>query len=150
MEKFTCTIESGDRGRVFITMPFDPAALWGKKGRHYVTGTINGHPFQGSLGSRGGSYFMPLNKELQSAAGVAPGDKVKVTIEADAPQEDGLPDDVDAALAASAMARTFFDGLSAFYRNSYLKWIESAKKTETRTARVGEMIGLLEEGKKQR
>ena len=147
---FETSVESGERGRVFITIPFDPSEEWGKKSRHYVTGTINGTGFSGSLGSRGGAYFMPLNKELQRSTGLAPGDTVAVVMEpAEAPGKD-LPEDMESALAAAPDAAEFFLGLSAFYRNQDVAWIESAKKEETRQARIREAIELLKGGRKQR
>jgi len=40
--------------------------------------------------------------------------------------------------------------LATFYRNTYIKWIESAKRPETRAARIEEMVQLLKAGKKQK
>jgi len=149
-EKFKTTIESGERGRVFITIPFVPNDKWGKKPRHFVKGTIQGVEFKGSLGARDGAYFMPVSKQLQSDADVGPGDTVSVVIEADTASTSELPEDLEAALAKAKKARAFFDGLSAFYRNTYVKWIVEAKKPETRAARVTQTVALLTEGKKQR
>jgi hypothetical protein len=136
---------------VFVTIPFAPNDKWGKKPRHFVKGTINTTAFNGSLGSRGGSYFFPVNKELQDQAAIGPGDAVTVVIE---PQDGGasgdLPDDLVRALATAPKARDFLDGLSAFYRNTYVKWITEAKKPETRAARVEQTVALLVQGKKQR
>jgi len=150
-ERFTTKIETGERGRVFITIPFIPGDKWGKKPRHFVTGTINGVAFSGSLGSRGGSHFMPINKDLQSNAGVGPGDAVTVVIE---PQAAGatsdLPEDLAQALADEPEARAFLEGLSAFYRNTYLTWITGAKQAETRAAHVEQTVKLLQQKKKQR
>ena len=36
------------------------------------------------------------------------------------------------------------------YRNTYIKWIEGAKRPETRAARIAEMISLLRAGEKQK
>ncbi len=150
-ERFKTTIETGERGRVFITIPFVPNDKWGKKPRHFVTGTLNGVAFSGSLGSRGGAHFMPVNKELQGKASVEPGDAVTVMIE---PQGAGttsdLPEDLAQALADEPEAREFLEGLSAFYRNTYLKWITEAKKPETRADRVHQTVKLLQQKKKQR
>jgi hypothetical protein len=147
---FDTIVESGDRGRVFIVIPFDPSEQWGKKARHYVRGTIDGTPFEGSLGARGGVFFMPVNKELQKAGGIAPGNRVSVVMEsADAAGSD-LPQDLEQALAGAPDARAFLDGLSAFYRNQYVTWITDAKKAETRASRVDRTVELLKAGKKQR
>ena len=66
------------------------------------------------------------------------------------PQSDQLPADVASALEAEPQAKAFFEALATFYRNSYLKWIESAKRPETRASRIAEMIQLLKAGQKQR
>jgi hypothetical protein len=151
-EQFESRVESGERGRVFITIPFLPNDKWGKKPRHFVKGTLNGVAFCGSLGARGGKYFMPVNKDLQSQASVGPGDPVTVVIEPEgANKADGdLPEDLETALAGETAARQFLDGLSAFYRNTYCKWITEAKKPETRASRVEQTVKLLKQKKKQR
>jgi hypothetical protein len=150
-EKFKTKIETGERGRVFITMPFVPSDKWGKKPRHFVKGTINGVAFSGSLGSRGGIHFMPVNKDLQSEAAISPGDAVTVIIEPQgAAAASDLPEDLENALADNPSAREFLEGLSAFYRNSYLAWIAAAKKPETRASRVEQTVKLLAQKQKQR
>jgi uncharacterized protein YdeI (YjbR/CyaY-like superfamily) len=40
--------------------------------------------------------------------------------------------------------------LATFYRNNYIRWIESAKRPETRRGRIAEMVDLLKAGTKQR
>jgi uncharacterized protein YdeI (YjbR/CyaY-like superfamily) len=58
--------------------------------------------------------------------------------------------DVVSALDAEPQAKAFFESLATFYRNTYIKWIEGAKRPETRAARIKEMIDLLKAGKKQK
>lgn len=147
---FETSVEAGERGRIFIPVPFDPAEAWGRKARHHVAGTINGAAFQGSLGVRGGAYFFPLNKEMQQKAGVAPGDRVRVIMAPAEAAESEVPGELAAALAAEPEAGRFFEGLSAFYRNQYVGWVTGAKKAETRDSRVREVVELLRAGKKQR
>jgi Bacteriocin-protection, YdeI or OmpD-Associated/Domain of unknown function (DUF1905) len=150
-QKFKTNVEAGERGRVFITIPFVPNDKWGKKPRHFVKGTINTTAFSGSLGSRGGANFFPINKDLQDQAKIGPGDAVTVTIEPqDTAASSDLPEDLERALAGEPKALEFFQGLSTFYRNTYLKWITEAKKAETRTTRVEQTVKLLKQGKKQR
>jgi len=47
-------------------------------------------------------------------------------------------------------SRAFFESLATFYRNTYINWIEGAKRPTTRAARIGEMIELLKAGRKQK
>lgn len=149
-QHFKTIVQQGERGRVFIALPFNPSDVWGKKQRHYVAGTINGMDFRGSLGSDGERYFMPLGAAWRRGCGIKAGDAMTVVLWPEGPQQDTLPEDIARALAAEPKASEFFSSLATFYRNTYIKWIESAKKPETRAARIAEMIGLLKAGKKQR
>lgn len=149
-KRFDTTISSGERGRVFIELPFDAHEAWGKKKRHFVRGTINGTEYEGSLGVRGGAYFMPVNAALQKKAGVGPGDAVSVVMEDASATASNLPDDLAQALSAEPEAKSFFDTLSSFYQNEYIEWVEGAKKPATRASRLTATVESLKHGKKQR
>jgi len=82
--------------------------------------------------------------------GMEAGSKVDLVLSPEGPQSEGLSPDVSAALDAEPQAKAFFESLATFYRNTYIKWIESAKRPETRTARIKEMLELLKAGKKQK
>ena len=144
------TVVSKSGSRVFIAIPFDPNDVWGIKGRHHVTGTVSGHGVRGSLGSDGKQYFLPLGAAWRRGCGIDAGDNVEVVLSPEGPQSEALSPDVVAALDAEPQAKAFFESLATFYRNTYIKWIESAKKPETRAARIEEMIALLKAGKKQK
>src|SRR5688500_17188273 len=139
-QRFKTTILSGDRGRVFINLPFDPAAVWGKQKRHYVKGTINDFPFAGSLGVNDGQYFMPLNKEFRDQAGLFSGDVITVDMELDTAQSEPIPDDLASALQYEPEAQTFFAVLTPFYRITYIAWINESIHHDTRTARHAHTI----------
>jgi hypothetical protein len=142
-QRFSATVESGERGRVFVRIPFDPNEVWGKKARHYVRGTLAGTPFETSLGARGGVVFFPIGKELRATAGVDVGSTVKVVIVPTEATSVGPPEDLDAALRRSKAARAFFDGLTPFARNQWIGWITSAKREETRKGRVAKAVKQL-------
>jgi hypothetical protein len=148
--EFDTALEADQRGRVRIRMPFDPSEAWGKKQRHYIRGTLNGVEFEGSLGSRGGAWYFPVNKALQQKAKAGPGDDVHVVIEPSESPEADVPDDLARALADEPRAKEFFDGLSGFYRRQYVGWIQEAKREETRVSRVAEVVELLNQERKQR
>ena len=136
--------------RVFVPIPFNPNEVWGVKQRHYITGTVNGHGVRGSLGSDGMQYFLPLGAAWRRGCGLDTGDKVDVVLLPEGPQSENLSTDVANALDAEPQAKAFFESLATFYRNTYIKWIESAKRPETRAARIVEMVELLNAGKKQK
>ena len=73
-----------------------------------------------------------------------------VALNLEGPHEGNLAEDIVGALAANAGAKSFFDGLPTFYRKNYIRWIESAKRPETRARRIGEMMALLAEGKREK
>jgi hypothetical protein len=136
--------------RVFIPLPFNPNEVWGVKQRHHIRGTVNGYGVRGSLGSDGIRYFLLLGAAWRRDCGVDAGVKVDVVLAPEGPQSESLSPDVARALEAEPQAKAFFESLATFYRNTYIKWIESAKKTETRSAHIQEMIELLKKGKKQK
>jgi uncharacterized protein YdeI (YjbR/CyaY-like superfamily) len=45
-------------------------------------------------------------------------------------------------------ARTFFDKLSYTHRKEYVRWVEEAKREETRQNRIVKTIEMLKKGKK--
>jgi hypothetical protein len=149
-QQFQATVEAGERGRVFITIPFDPPEVWGPSRRFHVRGTLEGAPFSGSLGVRQGRYFMPLNKDLQERSGAAIGKPVDVVMDTDEAQRRELPEDLAAALEGAPAARELFDGLSPFYRNQWVDWITDAKQQETRAERLRQAIEQLGSGVRQR
>ena len=144
------TIVAKTGSRTAIPIPFDPNAVWGVKQRHHITGTINGCAVRGSVGSDGSQYFLPLGAAWRRDNGVEAGAEVDVVLAPEGPQADALAADILAALDREPDARTFFESLATFYRNGYVRWIEGAKRPETRSNRIAEMLSLLKAGKKQR
>lgn len=136
--------------RVFVPLPFNPNDVWGVKQRHHIRGTVNGYGVRGSLGSDGTQYFLLLGAAWRRDCGIDAGDKVDVVLSPEGPQSESLSLDITSALDAEPQAKAFFESLATFYRKAYIKWIEGAKKPETRIARITEMIGLLKAGKKQK
>jgi hypothetical protein len=136
--------------RTFIPIPFNPNEVWGVKQRHHITGTVNGYGVRGSLGSDGTQYFLPLGAAWRRDCGLDAGSNVEVVLSPEGPQSESLSPDVASALDTEPQAKAFFESLATFYRNTYIKWIESAKRPETRAARISEMIELLKSGKKQK
>jgi hypothetical protein len=148
-QSFQTTVQKAG-SRVFISIPFNPNEVWGKKARHHITGTINGCGVRGSLGSDGEQYFLPLNASWRRDSRLDAGTQVDVTLAPEGAQKETLAPDIAGALDAEPDALAFFESLASFYRNTYIKWIESAKRSETRSARITEMIALLKAGKKQK
>jgi hypothetical protein len=144
------TVISKAGSRSFIVIPFNPNEVWGVRQRHHITGSINGRAVRGSLGSDGSQYFLPLGAAWRRDNGVEPGMEVEAVLTPEGPQADTLAPDILMALDREPAARAFFESLATFYRNGYIRWIEGAKRPETRSARIAEMCTLLKAGQKQR
>ncbi len=149
--RFTVTVVGDSRGQVFVPVPFDPDEAWGSKPRHHVAGTVNGMGVRGVVeGIEGGRGFV-LGPAWRRDCGIAPGDTVNVSIDAEGPQRSDLAPDVAAALDAEPAAGAFFDSLAQFYRRAYLRWIDATKRSpDRRAARIAEMIELLKAGHRER
>jgi hypothetical protein len=76
---FTAEVEQGHKGCALI-LPFDPAAAWGARARHFVAGTIAGVPYEAELGRRWGRDFTCVDDDVLDALKLEPGDRVKVTM----------------------------------------------------------------------
>ncbi|HTI28603.1 MAG TPA: YdeI/OmpD-associated family protein, partial [Kutzneria sp.] len=68
--------------------------------------------------------------------------EVDVTLDT-APREVEVPKDLEDALAADPEAHKIFDGLPFTHRKEYVRWIEEAKKPETRVNRVAKTLEKL-------
>jgi uncharacterized protein YdeI (YjbR/CyaY-like superfamily) len=64
----------------------------------------------------------------------------------DSPRTSQLPDDLAQALAASKAASAFFDQLDAANRYAVIYRVQTAKKPETRAARIAKFVAMLERG----
>jgi hypothetical protein len=148
-QRFTATIEKSGT-RTFIALPFNPNDVWGVKARHHIRGSINGMVFRGSLGSDGNQYFLLLGAAWRRDNHLEAGAAVEVELWPEGPQAETMAADISAALDQQPAARAFFEALATFYRKNYLRWIEGAKRPETRAARIAEMLELLLAGKKQK
>jgi hypothetical protein len=148
-QRFTATLVKAGTKTV-LPIPFDPDGVWGPKPRHHIAGSIGGHAVRGTLTSDGTAYVLSLGPTWRRDNGLKVGDFVEVELAPEGPQFADLAPDIAAALGVSPQARAFFEGLSTFYRKGYLRWIDGARRPETRASRIHEMVGLLEAGKNKR
>jgi uncharacterized protein YdeI (YjbR/CyaY-like superfamily) len=59
-----------------------------------------------------------------------------------------LPPDLAQAITRSEDAKSAFDRLSFTHRKEYVRWVEEAKREETRRTRVEKTISMLRDGVK--
>ena len=147
---FTATVERRRGGGIAIRLPFDPSAEWGSKDRHDVTGTISGYTVRGRLKLLDGAYYLELGPAWCRDASVGAGARVSVTLAPEGPQLGSLAPDFAAALEAEPQARAFFESLATFYRKNFVRWVEEAKRPETRAKRIAESVAALKAGRRER
>ena len=135
--------------RTIISVPFDPNDVWGAKDRHYVEGTVNGLKMRSLLESAGDKYFFALGPKWLNNRGVGAGLEVEVVLQPDSPRVEDLAADVATALQSDTDACGQFESMAGFYRRNYIRWVESAKRQETRANRIKEMIQSLKDGKRR-
>lgn len=133
-----------------IRIPEDVVTELGGGKRPKVKATLNGYSYRTSIGSMGGHFMLPVSAEVRENAGVAAGEDVTLELELDeAPRTVEIPADLAKALSKSKKAKAFFETISYSNKRWYVLWLESAKKAETRAARVTKAVKMLEAGKKQ-
>jgi hypothetical protein len=136
--------------KLVIVLPFDPNQVWSVKERHHINGTINKHPIRGPLIQDGDQYCYILGPAWRRDTKIEAGQRVSVTLSPEGPLQDNVAGDIAAAFSGAPDAQTFFESLPTFYRKNYMRWIDSAKRPETRAVRIVEMIVLLKDGKRER
>jgi len=88
---------------------------------------------------------------MRSRPWAAAGDEVDVDVEPDtAPREVEVPADLAGALAGDDAARATFDGLSFTHRKEWVRWVEEAKKADTRATRLAKTVESLRAGQRVR
>ena len=148
MEFRTTVVQSG-KTATGLQVPDDVVAALGGGKRPPVTVTVGGYGYRTTVAPMGGAYWIPLAAEHREAAGVQAGREVDVRVELDtAPRETPLPEDLAAALDDGA--RAFFEGLAPSHRKEWVRWVEEAKRPETRAARVEKTAEALRAGRRTR
>ena len=148
MEFRTTVVQSG-KTATGLQVPDDVVAALGGGRRPPVTVTLGGYGYRTTVAPMGGAFWIPLAAEHREAAGLQAGQEVDVRVELDtAPRETPLPEDLAAALDDGA--RAFFDGLAPSHRKEWVRWVEDARKPETRAARVEKTAEALRAGRRSR
>jgi hypothetical protein len=119
------------------------------RGMDRVEGTINGHPFRAALESTAdGVRWLRVNKAMREGAGAGIGDAVQLAVLG--PEPDPVaPADLQAALSPAHEAAALWESLTDIGRRDWIRWIEAAKKPETRARRIVRTVEQLAEGKRR-
>ncbi len=129
----------------YVEFPYNVFEEFGTNGRVMVKATFDGYEYKGILVKMGSDcHIIGITKAIRTAIKKQPDDLIKVTIQQDnSSRVDETPEDLEKALETNQEAKTFFESLTDSQKNKYIRNITSAKKEETRAARVTKSIEML-------
>jgi hypothetical protein len=146
MQRFKAKLTPVPGGGHYVVVPPAVAEAAGLRYGVRVRGTVDGVAYRSSLMKYAGVFHMGVHKATIAAAGVKPGDKVKVAIEIDDEPlpADTVPRDLQRAIKGSKRASTAWAVLRPSHRREHVKHVTEAKKPETRKRRIASTIAMLE------
>jgi hypothetical protein len=127
----------------------DQVATVGEGAKRFpVVATVNGYTWRTSVARMGGEFMVGLNKEVRTGAGVQAGDTVSLQLTLDTqPRTVEVPSALAEALESDPEAKATFEGLAFTHRKEFARWIEEAKREETRARRVTEALDMIRSGR---
>jgi hypothetical protein len=149
--KFRARVVPIKGGGHYVIVPEDVADKAGLKYGARVRGTVEGVAYRSSLMKYAGQYHMGVHKATLTAASAEAGDTVAITMELD---DAPLPGDVEPpelvkAFADDAALRAAWAKQAPSHRREHVKYIDEAKKHETRAARIERTLAELRSPKKR-
>jgi len=132
-----------------VVLDDDQVAIVGEGAKRFaVRATVNSYTWRTTVTRMGGEFLLGLSRAVRQAAGAEAGDTVEVEVELDtAPREVVVPEALARALAEDSVAGAAFEGLAYSHRKEYARWIDEAKREETRERRVAQAVEMLREGR---
>lgn len=126
----------------FAILPFDPTARWGFNALFVADGTFGGAAFKRrSVKPWGdGRWWIDLPNALCEAAGANTGDRVALTL---IPNDDAPPTELAVLLEGDAALLAAWNAYAPSHRREWSRWVEEAKKPETRKARAANVAAKL-------
>jgi hypothetical protein len=146
--RFTATLVPRGPAAAIVLDDEQVASVGEGAKRFPVVATVNGYTWRNTVTRMRGEFLLGLNRAVREAAGVQAGDAVDVQLVLDtAPREVEVPPALARALAADPAASEAFAALAFTHRKEYARWIEEAKRDETRERRVAKALEMLHEGR---
>jgi hypothetical protein len=146
--KFTTTLLP--RGpAAAIVLDDEQVAIVGEGAKRFpVAATINGYTWRSTIVRMRGEFLLGLSKATRAGAGVQAGDAVEVHLELDtAERVVELPEGLALALDADQDARAAYEALAVTHRREFARWVQEAKRKETRQRRIAQTVEMLHAGK---
>lgn len=150
--EFTAIIQqNGEMNAAFVEFPFSTKELFHKKGQIKIKALFdNKIEYRGSLAKmKSDCHILGLTQEVRKQLGKNFGDEVSVFLTEDKEERVVvIADDIAIVFDENPEAKDLFDKMSYTHKKEYIRWIEEAKKPETRENRKIKMIRMILDGKK--
>jgi len=150
--KFLAIIQqNGEMNAAFVEFPFSTEELFNKKGQVKIKALFDGNvEYRGSLAKmKSDCHILGLTQEIRKQLGKTFGDEVSVSLTEDKEERVvEIAEDIVSVFNENPEAKTLFDKMSYTHKKEYIRWIEEAKKPETRENRKIKMIQMILDGKK--
>ncbi|SEM73855.1 Bacteriocin-protection, YdeI or OmpD-Associated [Chryseobacterium taichungense] len=135
----------------FVEFPFSTEKLFNKKGQVKIKALFDDKvEYRGSLAKmKSECHMLGLTQEIRKQLGKTFGDEVSVSLIEDKEERTvEIADDILIVFNENPEAKALFDKMSYTHRKEYIRWINEAKKPETRENRKIKMIKMILDGKK--
>jgi len=120
----------------FFEVPGEVMAALGKRKRLPLAVNINGAAYRTTTSVYDGRFYVVVRADIRAAAGVEPGQRVRVQLgRDDEPRTVAIPPDLAAALKRAGLTDAFAR-FSYSHQKEYVQAIADAKRPETRAARI--------------
>ncbi|MDR6371382.1 hypothetical protein J2795_002831 [Chryseobacterium bernardetii] len=150
--QFTAIIQqNGAMNAAFVEFPFSTEELFHKKGLVKIKAVFDDKvEYRGSLAKMNSDcHILGLTQEIRKQLGKTFGDEVSVSLTEDKEERVvAIADDITNVFNENPEAKALFDKMSYTHRKEYIRWIEEAKKPETRENRKIKMIQMILDAKK--
>lgn len=147
VQKFTAElIKAPEMDATYIVVPFNVEKEFNRKGHIKVKTTIDGVAYRGMIArmKKNKPHLLIVSQAIRKQINKSPGDKVNIVMEVDTEERIvDMPKELTALLNKNPKAKDFFNTLSYTNRKEYARWIESAKKIETKQNRLSTTLEKL-------
>ncbi|PRZ43476.1 uncharacterized protein DUF1905 [Antricoccus suffuscus] len=143
-QSFQAVVELHGKTATGFEVPAEVVSALGTTKKPPVVVTVGGHTYRSTVAVYGGVFMLPLSAENRTAAGLKAGDRVQVELQLDTAERTiEVPATLAAALDSRSGARAAFDALSYSNQRQRVLSVESAKREETRDARIAKIVDEL-------
>lgn len=143
--------QNGEMNAAFVEFPFSTEEIFGKKDQVKIKAVFDDKvEYRGSLAKmKSECHILGLTQEIRKQLGKTFGDEVSVSLTEDKEERIvEIAEDIVLLFNENPEAKVLFDKMSYTHRKEYIRWIEEAKKPETRENRKVKMIRMILDGKK--